>query len=250
MNILSGLFFLCASLSLNATKQSVSGSSTFADVTFDQLKTSGSSTLTRVVVNDLTCSGSCKFTDLTVRGHFTGSGSRRGTGLTANTCDFSGSTGLQDAVLESLTLSGSLTATRVSIAKDCQTSGSCEADELMVEGFMNSSGRLTLRNSTVHELQCSSKAKLYDTTVNGSVTVAQTNSSRSGWQTDISWLRWLFSLFSFRNDSDDEDDIHTLYIYGTTKITGDVTFESGDGVVYCDSKAEVLGVVHGGKIIK
>ena len=235
-----------SSLSLVAAKQVFSGSNVLSDMTFDVLKMSGASRLTKVVANELDCSGRLNFFDLTVHNDFTRSGSMTGEKLVAKTCCFSGRSSLQDAEIESLVSSGKFNATKLHVKKDFTVSGLCEVENLTLGGKLHSSGTIILCDSAVHDVRCANKARLYDTIVDGTIVVDCSNSSYTGWTTEIGWLKWILSWFVSSND----DDHHVLYLHGKTKVSGTITFKDGNGTVYCDKTAEVVGAVNGGKIIK
>jgi len=243
MNKNTVLLVLIFSMPIHAAKQSVSGSNSFTDMTFDILKMSGSSSLNQVRAQELCISGSLDFAELTIDGTFKASGHKKGSNLVAGDCDFSGHTSLTQAKMKSLSSSGSTKLQEVEVESDLVVSGSTKANQLSVGGAMEAFGSLSLVNSQVHDLVCSSEAVLTDTQVNGNITIEQ--SSRSGVQSDIPFISWILSWFSSSNDSKRP----VLYLQGKTVVNGDITFFVEGGIVYTQASVTINGKINGGTII-
>ncbi len=242
------VFLLVLSISpLVAKRDTFSGHSQVQDHTFDELAISGSGQLNNITARILDTSGSLHFKTVTVTEFFEGSGRVQGAGLDAAVCDFSGHKTITDARIKKLNASGRSVLESVKIATDCCLSGSSECDKLMVSQRLIASGALVVRNSSLHEVECSSGARLYDTTVSGTVTVNDSSSTRTGWEITIPFLKWLFGLFT----SSKEPQQPSLFLYGATKIEGDIVFIGRtDGLVYVDPTVKIVGTVRGGTIVK
>lgn len=218
----------------------VFGSANFQDKTFDELEVNGSATLKNVRADSVIARGSLDFSGLTVNTTLSAKGGCTGDYLTAQECSFFGGSTLKHATVSGIEARGSFSATEVSVTGDLLACGSLEAISLTVKGLTTINGGAKLVDSNLQDIVCAGKEyTLYNATVSSIVVKSTYNDA--AFSTGIGFFDWLLSFFKHSKINETK-----IYLKGSTKVSGDITFEAGSGEVSLLDNASINGRVIGG----
>lgn len=172
----------------------------------------------------------------------------------------SGTAKLNEIKADSLTVRGPLNFNQLKIKGDTEISGPCSGEE----GEFN--------NLAIHGTFWGSKIKIENLKVDGDVTIEDFKISgnvningplkaKNGSFNDINTVNTPVALYNVQvnnitvkkdhgNTKDNaNEDNNQIKLAGNTIVSGDITFESGDGIVFIrDKTAQLKGKIIGGKI--
>ncbi|MGC2310335.1 MAG: hypothetical protein WA432_01785 [Candidatus Babeliaceae bacterium] len=140
---------------------------------------------------------------------------------------------------DNVTVNGSFTGEKLTLKKSLEVNGSGTLKNSKIFGPLHVNGSIDFDNVTVNS----------QSTINGSI-----DTNKSSFEKLIA----LSGDGSFKDSQLTEilvkkptkEQKNTLYLSGTTCVSGDITFESGKGKVYLSDEAHIKGKVIGGEIIK
>lgn len=125
--------------------------------------------------------------------------------------------------VKNLTVYGPLSLTDSVVEGSLTIYGPCMLENTTVKGPLTLYGIINVSNSSLSDIQAVTPAiRLMNTTANHIIVL---------------------------KNSDRLNDQQYVYLDGTTKITGTITFEREDGIVVVAPTATFSGVVNGGKVI-
>jgi len=205
----------------------------------------GSTKLKKQEFDTVTVNGSLQFEEIKV------------SSLTVN-----GAVKGKDSALGAVTVNGSFDV------KDCSSdgltvNGYTEISDVKVEGAVTVNGRLSAKDSKMKRLSVAANiVSLDDCVVDGDILIRPAQGFSGGATTSWipSWIgttvrkttNWVASWFSSSeqavDEEDEESDMQKLYLKGDTKVTGSISFESGNGIIIKSAKATLTGSVTGGEI--
>lgn len=184
--------------------------------TFKDLLINGPSKLDGINADSLTINGPLNFTALKIKGKTEISGT------------FSG----EDAELSDVVIHGPFEGSKI-IAKNLQVDGDVTLEDFKIDGNVNINGPLKAKNGSFKDINSVyAPIAFYSVTLNN-INVKKTNHQDGGDNTN----------------SDDNTNNYEIKLAGNTVINGNITFESGKGVVFIrDKTAQLKGKVIGGTV--
>lgn len=222
------LSFCFANLSLQARAESATfhGKTTLKDASYDTLTVNGHFDFDGLNAQKVTAHGHTAGRNVVAKSMVT-HGHTSLIGKKISSLRTHGFTDLTDMNIEKLTTHGSLTVVHSSTSS------------------LDAFGKCELYNTTVSQ-ECSITSQsitIKDCTITCNVTIRKSENYNSGWFCSLPVIKWFCT-------SSDTDQTQILKIQGTTKITGNILFESGKGKVYLPTTATVTGKIIGAEVIR
>lgn len=223
--ILASLCMLSFTSILRAT--TFTGPTELSSQEFKDLTINGPSKLNEIKADSLTVNGPLYFNHLKIKGDTKISGPSSG----------------EDAEFENITIHGTFWGSKIKM-NNLQADGEITIEDFKINGNVNINAVLNAKNGSFNDINSvQAPVALYNVTVNniyvkkGSMDVGESKTTPES-KTNS-------------NTSNSNGKNNVVKLAGNTQVSGNITFESGDGVVFIrDKTAELKGKVIGGKIKK
>lgn len=223
MKMLPFLTFVCtlSMLSYHSVTQATSfnGPTELSDKEFNELKINGPSRLINIKADSLILKGPANFTRIKVKGK----------------SEISGASSGEEGEFSNLTIHGSFWGSKIE-AKNLHVDGETALEEFKISDNVTINGPLKAKNGSFNNINAvNAPVALYNVTVNN-ITV-----KKRGRDEDSD---------DDKNDNNNGNGKNNeVKLAGNTVVSGNITFESGNGVVFIrDKTAQLKGKVIGGKI--
>lgn len=204
--------FSCSSIALAAP---FNGPTDLSAQEFKELIINGPSTLNKIKAESLSINGPLNFNQLRV---------------IDGESKISGPTSGEDGEFKDLVIHGSFWGTRLKI-ENLHVDGEVTIEDFKISGNVDVNGPLKAKNGSFNNINSVQiPVALYNVNVNN-INVKKKNSSDNN------------------RDTETNNPNNEVKLAGNTIVSGDITFESGNGVVFIrDKTAQLKGKVIGGKI--
>ncbi|MEY3197370.1 MAG: hypothetical protein RLZZ59_741 [Pseudomonadota bacterium] len=198
----------------------LSGNSKLENATLENATMEGGAHLSNMRFKSLTVHGALNFTDLKVHQNLHIDGSVRGAKLNCISLNVNGAMKGTNITTTSAKIHGSMDANTLSVTTDLNVDGALTGENLFVEGKTRVSGVVNVINSRFKDMVIESNIATFNNSNAKNITIKAVMARPQ-----------------------------KLYLKGYSKAH-DVIFESGDGEIYLDKNAQILGNVKGAKIIR
>lgn len=201
------------------------GATEISSQDFKELVINGPAKLNQITADSFTNNGPVNFTRLTVKGK----------------TKISGPTSGEEADFEDLTIHGPFWGSKVTIA-NLYVDGDVALEDFKVKGTVNINGPLKAKNGSFNNINAVYEpVALYNVNVNNITIKDNKIKSKKG------------NTSKDNNDKDkstnENEENYQIKLAGNTVVSGNITFESGNGIVFVrDKTAQIKGKVIGGKI--
>lgn len=177
---------------------------------FKDLNINGPSRLSEIKADSLTIKGPLNFNKLRVKGK----------------AEFSGAVSGEEGEFTNLAIHGTLWGSKIKI-DNLHVDGDVSIEDFQITGKVDINGPLKAKNGSFNNITTvETPVALYNVTVNNIFVKQDTDKNRNA-----------------------KDDSNEVKLAGNTVVSGDITFESGDGVVFIrDKTAKLKGKIIGGKL--
>lgn len=179
----------------------------------------GSGTLRDKSFEVLTAYGQWVLKNVTISEKLTVSGSVELEAIKAKEIIAAGELEAEDLEVQTLQVSGDAEVESCQVAGDCTVSGNFDAEEVTVKGLTQVSGKFETEKSTFQDIEFAGRLAEFDHCTLGNLRVSK-----------------------------QEDGKSQKIVLKETKISGDVTFVSGNGIIILEDDSQISGAVTGGKV--
>lgn len=167
--------------------------------------------------------------------------------------EINGSARLSEIRANSLTVKGSLDFKRLNVTGDTKVLGACSGEE---SDFKNLAIQGTFWGAKIRivNLQVDGEVAIEDFTLNGEVNIKGPLKAKNGSFNNIDAVNAPIALYNVTVNNinvkkDNTNNRNEVKLAGNTVVSGNITFESGEGIVFIrDKTAQLKGKVIGGKI--
>lgn len=193
------------------------GATDISSQEFKELVINGPGKLNQIKADSYINNGPVNFTRLKVNGK----------------TKISGPTSGEEGEFKDLIIHGAFWGSKVKI-DNLTVDGEVALEDFQVNGNVNVNGPLKAKNGSFNNINAAyAPVALYNVKVNNITIKKESRKNRND------------------SSSNENDENNQIKLAGNTKVTGTITFESGNGVVFIrDKTAEFNGKVIGGKIKK
>lgn len=183
---------------------------------YKDLNINGPADLAEIKTDSLTINGPLNFNQLKVRGN----------------TEISGPTSGENGEFKNIVVHGSFWGSKINIA-NLQVDGDVTIEDFKISGNVTINGPLKAKNGSFNDINTVyTPVALYNVIVNN-INIKNKNNNGS----------------SDENANGDNDKNNEIKLAGNTTVSGDITFESGNGVVFIrDKTAQLKGKIIGGKL--
>lgn len=191
------------------------GPTELSSQTFKELIINGPANLNKIKADSLTVKGLFNFSQLKVKGD----------------TEISGPTSGEEGEFANVIIHGSFWGSKIKVA-NLDVDGDVTIEDFKISGNVNINGPLKAKKGSFNDINAvNTPIALYDVTVNN-ITVKKDNNKDSN-----------------TNAKSDDGNSNEIKLAGNTIVSGNITFESGDGIVFIrDKTAQLKGKIIGGKI--
>lgn len=180
----------------------------------------------------LEVNGSFNFENLTVDHTLSINGFMQGNNLVCGTLKVNGSAEIKNIKANQAVIYGSFAGQGIHIEKDLTVHGNLSAKDVTVSGDTHVEGALKIEEGRMNHIQATGVLSTFSNSQIKSIVIKEVGHGFWGF----------FGLAGNKTQ--------IIELKGPSIVSGDITFESGNGEVHLFNNAEVKGKISGGKVIK
>jgi cytoskeletal protein CcmA (bactofilin family) len=197
------------------------GNTKIENENFDNATVQGGANLKNIHLQSLTVHGALKFNDLKIHDHLHVEGSASGEKLNCNIFNVNGSLTGQNITSSSATIHGALSVHSLTVTNDLKVNGSLIGHSIVVSGKTSVSGTLSALNSNFKDIEIESHKATFENSNARNILIKSVKTRPQ-----------------------------TLTLKGLSTISGDIIFESGDGIIHASKNVKISGNIKGARVIR